>query len=361
MHMFSRKRALVASSAAALALLAGCGDDVTVPIAIPPAPQIALTPSNATANVGETVLFATNVTAASSQQTTVACATSNTAVATVAFVAGSGCRATAVAPGQATVTATVTATGPGGTQTNSASAQLVVNNLPAAIRSFVATPNNVSMAPGTTNTVQTTVERGGTSVTPTYTVTSAAPAIATAAVNATGQVTISAVAPGQTVVTITASGSATGFATTALTANVNVTVSNAPPSISSLNVSPASLGTIALGSTQRLTSVATQPAGAPAARITYGTSAPTIATVDSTGLVTAVAPGTATITVTATSAGSATFAATTLTQLVSVVVSRPANVTIFDIRQGPIVTDYNSSGLVVSSNSQVDQPVDITN
>jgi hypothetical protein len=354
MHMFSRNRALVAASAAALALLAGCGDDVTVPVVPPPPATLTMSPSNATANVGEVTLFAVGVTNQTTTTGAYTCNTSNAAIASVAVAAGAGCRATAVAPGQATITASLT-------NGNSASSQLTVNNLPAAIRNLVLTPGNVSMAPGTTNTVQSTVERGATSVTPTYAVSSAAPAIATATVDANGRVTISAVAPGQTVITVSATGTGTSLAATTLTGNVNVTVSIAPPAITALNVSPASLGTIALGSSQRLTSVATQPGGAPAARITYGTSAPGVATVDSTGQVTGVAPGTATITVTATAPGNATFAAATLTQLISVVVARPANVTIFDIRQGPTVTDYNSSGLVVSSNSQVDQPVDITN
>jgi hypothetical protein len=354
MHMFSRNRALGAVSAAALALLAGCGDDVTVPIVPPPPATIVLSPSNASANVGDATLFAASVTNATAT-TTYTCTSSNTAVATVATVAGSGCRATAVAPGNATITATLSTGG------NAASAQLTVNALPAAIRNLVLTPGSVSLAPGSTNTVNSTVERGGTAVTPTYSVSSAAPAIATATVDANGRVTIAAVAPGQTVITVNATGTGAGLAATTLTGNINVSVTLAPPAITALNVSPGTLGTIALGSTQRLTSVATQPAGAPAARITYGSSAPGTATVDSTGLVTGIAPGTATITVTATAPGNATFAATTLTQLISVVVNQPANVTISDIRQGPIVTGYDDSGLLVSTNSQVDQPVDITN
>ena len=143
-----------------------------------------------------------------------------------------------------------------------------------------------------------------------------------------------------------------------------MTVTALPSGITALNVQPSTL-VMGLLTTAQLSASVQQPAGAAAATITYGTTAPSIATVSTTGLVTAVAPGTAVITVTATSAANTNFAASTLTQQVPVTVSPSANVTIQTITQGPIATYYSTTsgaeGLVTSANGQVNQPVDITN
>jgi hypothetical protein len=167
---------------------------------------------------------------------------------------------------------------------------------------------------------------------------------------------------------VSITGTGTGFTSATLTGAATITVSALPAGISALNVQPTSLA-IALGSTAQLAASAQQPTGAAAATITYGTTVPGVATVSTSGLVTAVAPGTAVITVTATSAANAQFGASTLTQLVPVTVSPSANVTIQTITQGPIVTAYvnnvdgsaTSAGILSAANPQVNQPVDITN
>lgn len=203
------------------------------------------------------------------------------------------------------------------------------------------------------------MNRANSTVTVTSTYTSSSSSIAT--VSAAGVVT--GVAPGTTTITVTVTGTGTGLASATLTGAASITVTALPQGITALNVQPTALA-LALGSTAQLAASATQPSGAAAATITYGTTVPSVATV-AAGLVTAVAPGTAVITVTATSAANASFAAATLTQLVPVTVSPSANVTIQTVTQGPTVTSYSSmsgsEGLVTTSNAQVNQPIDITN
>ena len=146
-----------------------------------------------------------------------------------------------------------------------------------------------------------------------------------ARVAATGVVT--AVAPGISTITVTAAGSGTGTAATTLTSAATITVTALPTGITALTVSPANIA-IATGATAQVAASVQQPSGAAAATITYGTTAPSVATVSATGVVTGVAAGTAVITVTATSAANANFAAATLTQAVAVTVAPPAQVSI---------------------------------
>jgi hypothetical protein len=356
--MFSRK-ALVASSAAALALLAGCGDDVTVPITPPPPATIAISPATATANVGDTPLFAVSVTNGTAT-TTFTCRSSNTAVATVAQSAN-GCTATAVNPGQTTVSAVL---GNG----NSASAQLTVNARPAAIANLALTPNAVSLAVGgQAGTVQASVQTAA-GATVTYTVQSLATAVATATVSSAGAVSITAVAPGQTVVRVTASGTGANATATTLTGDINVVVAALQPGLTALTVQPTAL-TLPVQGSGRLSPAVTGPR-ASTVTYDYSSSNTAVATVANTGAmagtVTAVTPGSAVITVRASTAAATGFEASTLTALIPVTVNALANVTIANITQGPFVTiDSGTAGLqigvVQAPNAQVNQPVDVTN
>ena len=141
------------------------------------------------------------------------------------------------------------------------------------------------------------------------TVTWASGAAAVATVDASGLVT--AVANGTATITATA-GSASGSAT--------VTVAQV---VSSVTVVPAEASFAALGDTVRLTAEAFDANGHPVAgaELSWETSDAAVATVDASGLVTAVANGTSTITATAGSAsGSATV---TVAQVVSSVTVAP--------------------------------------
>jgi uncharacterized protein YjdB len=136
---------------------------------------------------------------------------------------------------------------------------------------------------------------------------SSAPAVAT--VSATG--TVSAVAAGSATISATIDG---------ISGSATITVAPLPAAVTSVSVSP-SAASLTVGQTQALTPSVVQPTGAPTATFTYGTTVPSVATVSSAGVVSAVAPGTTTITVTATATGSATFAAATATATVAITVT----------------------------------------
>jgi hypothetical protein len=176
---------------------------------------------------------------------------------------------------------------------------------------------------------------------------------------------VTAVAPGISTITVTAAGSGTGTAATTLTSAATVTVTALPTGITALTVSPASLA-LATGAKARVVASVQQPTGAAAARLIYGTTEPTIATVDSLGTVTGVAAGSAVITVTATSAANTSFAAATLTQAVAVTVAPPAQVAITSMsRQDgtPLdisnVADQIQVNLAVAPNGQTISAVNL--
>ncbi len=322
MQLFSRNKAIVALSLGALALGA-CGDDVTVPVA-PAAPiTLSITPPSANMNIGEAVNFAVQISGGpSTGAPTLASCTSSSATVATATVSGSSCRVTAIGAGNATITAAAS-TG------QSAAASVSVAAPAAAISGLVVSPSAASVPVNQTVSIVPTVNRGASAVTVAYTYASSTASVAT--VTAAGVVT--AVAPGVATITVTATGTGTGFTTTTLTSAAAITVTALPTGLTSLNVTPTTLS-LSAGATAQLVASAQQPAGAAAAAITYGTTAPAIANVSATGLVTAVAPGTAVITVSATSAANANFAAATLSGSVAVTVSPSAQLSIASITSG---------------------------
>ncbi len=343
MQLFSRNKALSVLSLGALAALGACGDDVTVPVA-PAAPVvISITPPSSSLNVGESVSFAVQISGGSPAPTLASCTSSNTAVATAAVNAGA-CRVTAVAAGNATVTAAAS-TG------QSAAASVTVSAPAPAITALSVSPSAAQLAVGQSVTLVPTVQPAGRTVA--YTYATSAASIATVA---NGVVT--AVAPGVATITVTAAGSGAGFSNATIAQAVTITVSERTPGLSTLNVQPSTVA-LALGGTQQLTASAAGPR-ASAATITYGTSAPAIATVSATGVITAVSAGTAVVTVTAQSAESGAFAASSITGLVAVTVSPNAQVAITGITSAqsnnPIdisnVTDQIQVNLGIQPNGQ---------
>ena len=353
MHFFSRRNASLALSLAAVGVLAACGDDVTVPVA-PPAPVIvSITPQAVTLNPGASATLSVQISGGDPTPTLQSCTTGASGVATAA-VSGSSCTVTAVASGSTTITATTSAG-------QSASAAVTVNQLPAALGQLTVSPATAALSVGQNVTLVPNANPAGAGVTTTFSYVSSSTGVAT--VSGTGVVT--AVAAGTTTITVTATGTGTGFQAATRTFGVTINVSAAPPALTALNVSPASLG-VATGGTGQLTASVAQPAGATAATITFASSNTSVATVTGSGAnatVVGVTPGTATITVTATAAATSTLSAATLTQLVPVTVSARANVTIAALRQGPVSTSYAmmGEGLVTSANAQINQPVDIAN
>jgi uncharacterized protein YjdB len=150
-----------------------------------------------------------------------------------------------------------------------------------AVTAVTVSPPSVSLVAGTTQSLTATVAPSN-ATHATVTWSSSAPAIAT--VSSEGLVT--AVSAGDATVTAT---SADG----AFTGSCAVTVTAAVVAVTGLTVSPTS-ASIAATLTQQLTATVT-PANATDPSVSWTSSNPAIATVDTHGLVTAVLPGTATI------------------------------------------------------------------
>jgi uncharacterized protein YjdB len=343
MQLFSRNKALAALSLGALAALGACGDDVTVPAPVNPPVQVTMSPSNANVSIGSFVDLAVAITGGASTPTLASCATSNAAVATAAVQGGNACRVTGVAAGSVSITATTS-----GGQT--AGAAVTVNTPAPAIAGLALTPAAANLQVGSSTNGSVTITANPTtqanaSVTLSRAFVSSNNAVAT--VTSAGVVT--AVAPGQATITVTLTGSGTGLATAAVTGQVSITVSANPPAVTGVTVTPQS-AVLTTGGTQQITATA-QAASGITASLTYGTTNPAVANVSASGLITAVGPGTATITVTASSAGNNLFAAATATGTVGVIVNAPAQISVVGISR--TVTDINGGATNV--------PVDISN
>lgn len=380
MHFFSRKKALLTVSLAALGGLAACGDDVTVPVQNTPA-VIMMTPGNAALNIGDVQTFAVQITGGSTTTppTLATCTSSNAAVATASKdPAISACKVTAIGTGSATITAATSA----GQVTSSS---VTVSAQAPSITALTLSPSQASLAPSQKVTITPSFTRGGAANVVSYAYVSSNTAVATVAAPGTnGSVVVTAVAPGVATITATVIGAAgNGYAASTLTSAATITVGMFPSGVTSLTVQPTSLN-MAVGRSTGLTATVVQPAGAPASVTTYSSSNTAVATVSSTGVVTAISAGSANITVTAKSDSNSMYAASSLTQVVPVVVQPLANVSIQAINQGPYVTTgidstYDSgtlagsgnvptgpragiiAGIRRSLNPQVAQPIDVTN
>jgi len=236
----------------------------------------------------------------------------NSADASIASVAmnGSGCQVSAIAPG----TTSITATSSGGQQ---ASSTITVLALPPALLTFAVAPTTAALTVGQSVTlVATATAAAGATIT--YAATSSNTTIATAS-GAAASHTVTAIAPGSATITFTATASGPGLGTITRTVTVPVTVTAPPPAITGLVVSPASTA-LAVGQSATLVPAVTRGASTVGVAYTYASSASSVATVSTTGIVTAVAPGVSTVTVTAQGVG-AGFSTTVLTAFIPVTVT----------------------------------------
>ena len=219
----------------------------------------------------------------------------------VATVSASGL-VSSVGNGTAVVTATHTASGFIGSTT------VTVTDVPVTLTSITVAPTAPSIAVGASQQLTVT---GNYSDSTTATLTTGL----TYASNATGVATVSAsglvagVAAGSATITVT-------HTATSLSATVAVTVTvTPPPTLTSITVAPTAPSIVA-GATQQLTvtglysdsTTATLTTG-----LTYASSATGVATVSTSGLVTGVAAGAATITVTNTTPNLTATSAVTVT------------------------------------------------
>jgi uncharacterized delta-60 repeat protein len=245
--------------------------------------RIEVTPNNAVVPVGGTQNFtAVGYYSDGTTQTLTAGVTwssSNTGVATINATSG---LANAVAVGTATISATV------GSVTGTA----VMNVTNARVVSVSITPTNSTIAAGTSlqyRAIATFSDGTNQDVTSSVTWTSSVPGVAT--IDASGLAR--GVVPGGSIISAAVSGVTSN--------NANLTVTNAQ--IVSLAITPTN-PTVAAGTTRQFRAIATFSDGSSqdvtTAGVTWASGTPGVATIDASGLATAVAVGSTTITATST-------------------------------------------------------------
>jgi uncharacterized protein YjdB len=259
--------------------------------------QVRFTPESATLVVGGMQQLVATLTDASGNGLTGRAVTWTSSNAAVATVSNSGLTM-GVAPGGAAITAT--------SEGKTASAAVLVNPVPVA--SVGVSPASASVVVGGTVPLTATPQDANGNPLSGRTVMWSSSNPLVASVNASGLVT--GVANGSANVVATSEGQG-GMAT--------IDVTKLPAS--SVTVSPIA-ASVQVGATLRLTATLKQNDGV----LTWSSSAPAVATVDGSGLVTAVAAGAATIT--ATSGGKTGSAAITVSLVVASVIVSPASASV---------------------------------
>jgi uncharacterized protein YjdB len=263
-------------------------DSATVTVTGLPAASVALQPNPVTLRVGTAAQVA--ATARDSSGAVIdgklfQWTTGNPAIATVS--------ATGLVSGLSSGTTTVAATADGA----AGSAAVTVMTVP--VGSVAVTPSSASVNAGATVQLSATVRDSAGNVLTgrVVTWTTSQPAVATVS----GSGLVSGAAPGTASITATCEGK---------TAAATITVTQAP--VATVVVAPASASVLIGGTTQLSATLRDAQGNVLSGRsVTWSSSATGIATVNGTGLVTAVALGTATIT--ATSEGKSGTAAITVT------------------------------------------------
>jgi uncharacterized protein YjdB len=228
---------------------------------------------------------------------------------------------TALAPGTATITATA--------EGKSAAATVTVAQVPVA--SLAITPNSLSMSVGQTAQLADTARDANANVLTGRVVSWVSSNPAAATVSSTGSLT--ALAAGSTTITATCEG---------VTATAAVTVSNF--AVGSVTVQPPATSVIQNGSTQLSTTVRDVNGAVVVDRVvTWSSSNSAIATVTASGLVTGVAPGSATIT--ATSEGKSGTATVTVNPIpVATVTVAPASANLITGQSTTLVPTVKDAG-----------------
>lgn len=257
---------------------------------------------------GGTTSFSATVDAAAGVSTAVQWTSSNTSVATV----DSAGNVTSLAPGTATITAAASAS-----NTVTASATVLVED--PAIRSIALNKYATSIAVGSSETITSTVIKDIGATAPTWS--SSNTSVVT--VNQSGVIT--AVAAGTAIISLSNS-SGSVIASVAVTAASSVVL---PASVST-NKSSTSL---AVGASETLTATVL-PMDANNKSVSWSTSNARIATVSSTGVVTALAAGSATISVRTIDGNQTAAVAITVTQSATSVSGVTLNKSTFSLQMG---------------------------
>ena len=305
-----------------------------ITVTVIPVAAVSVNPSSAALNVGQSVSLAAIATDSHSNTLSGRPVTWSTANAAVATVSTAGL-VSAIGAGTTTISATIE--GQVGT------AQVVVTSVapppPVPVASVAVTPGTASLNIGGTVTLSANVRDSNGSTLSGRVVTWSTSAPSIAAVSNTGVVT--AVAPGSAAITATSetkSGSAT------------ITVLPvAPPTVASITVLP-STATLVQDSLTTIVATARDSAGnaLTGRTITWVSSIPTVASVSTSGLVTALAPGNTGITATSGSAN-ATAVVTVIQKPVATVTVSPATVSVIVGNPTTLVdTTYDGHGGVLT-------------
>jgi uncharacterized protein YjdB len=279
---------VAAGAATVMVACEGQSTPVAITVTVVPVASVAVSPASANVIVDQSVqLTATPKDASGNPLSgrTVTWATSNAAVASVS---GNG-----LVTGGSAGTATITASSEG----RSGTATITVTPVPVA--SVSVSPASATILLGQTAQLTATPKDANGSALTGRLVTWASSAPGVASVSASGLVT--GVAAGSATLTATSEGKSG-------TASITVTI----VPVAAVAVTPAAAN-IRVGGTVQLTATATDSAGNVLAGrvVTWASSAPAVASVNGSGLVTGVAAGTATLT--ATSGGKCGTATVTVT------------------------------------------------
>lgn len=268
-----------------------------ITVTVVPVASVAVTPATASVVVGQTTTLSATPQDAAGNALTGRTVTWSTSASAIATVSSSGV-VTGVAAG--TVTITATSEGKSGTVT--------VTVTPVPVASVSVAPATVSVPAGQSTQFTATAKDANDNVLTGRSITWTTSSAAVATVSTTGLVT--GVAPGTATITATSEGKS-GAATVTVTATVAATVA----------IKPSTASVVAGGTVALEASVSDAAGNVLTGRtVTWSSSSTGIATVSSSGVVTGVAVGTATIT--ATSDGKSG------TATITVLASAPATVSI---------------------------------
>ncbi len=241
----------------------------------PPSVQsVRISPTTASLQIGGTQLLAASITSSGGLPTTAAFRSSAPAVATV----GSNGLVTAISAGTATITAMASAD-----TTKQATSTITV--VAAGVLSIAISPTSDSLLVGQSQSVTASVVATG-----------GLPTTVIFRTNAAGVATVSA----SGLVTAVGAGTATitAIATADTTKRATATITVVAPAVQSVTISPTS-ASLMVGQSQALNAVVTTTGGLPTT-VVFRTSAPGVATVSASGVVSAVSGGSALITAMAT-------------------------------------------------------------
>ncbi len=264
-----------AGSATITATSEGRSGSATITVTAVPVASLTVSPATVVTTVGLTTQLAALVADSAGRPLNGRAVSWTSSTPSVASVNASG-----LLSALATGTTAITATSEG--RTASATVQVSAT---VAVASVQVSPAEVALVPSSTRQVTAApLDANGAPLVRQVVWSSSNPAVATV----TNAGLITATAPGVAAVTATSEGRS---------ATVNVTVAAAITPVAAVSVSP---GTLAIGPGQSGTLVATpqDSTGAPLAGrlVTWSSSAPAIATVAATGVVSGIAPGTTVVT-----------------------------------------------------------------